>query len=599
MVKQLLNKIKPLKSYGWALSFFRPYTRQIIYLLICGAVAILGEVLTPKLIQIIIDVVLPKQDVNLFFQLLGLLLLLNLFMILGKSKKNLLQRQIGEKASRDLQFSIFTKLRRLGLSHYEQKPAGETLSLFNTEINAVNDLYRNSLSGMIEHFLFVAISVSFMLSISPSLTLVMIPCFAAYYILGPYFEKKTAYYVKEQAKKRIIYGQYVYESLSGFRDFRSFNVQKWDHERSVSAFSEYYKKHSKFLIYGYARGSYRRFIFYAGAIALFCYGNYLLKEQLITVGGLVAFILLFLSAMFRLTLLVTMITEARMLVHQTEPLYNFYNLEEEVQEAKEPETIVDVRGDIVFDKVNFSYHGQEPIINDFNLHIKAGQKVAFVGASGCGKSTIFKLLGRFYESSSGIIAIDGISVNKLSLQQLRDTLGFVFQETFLFGTSIRENIRFGKPEASDEEIIEAAKAAYAHEFIVGMPDGYDTLLGDRGVTLSGGQRQRLSIARMFLKKPTIILLDEATSALDNVSEREVQTALNEFMSDKTTLVIAHRLTTIKDFDKIVFVHEGSVAEMGTYEELMSKQGLFNSLVNGQKQVNFAQEGDYSNHEEVF
>lgn len=212
----------------------------------------------------------------------------------------------------------------------------------------------------------------------------------------------------------------------------------------------------------------------------------------------------------------------------------------------------------------------------------AREKGSLVGASGSGKSTLFKLIGRFYDPDEGEILLDGVSLRELSLGQLRDAVGYVFQETYLFGTTIRENIRFGNPDASDDAIVQAAKAARAHEFIMQFPDGYETIVGERGIKLSGGQKQRIAIARMIVKNPRIVLLDEATSALDQINEAEVRAALETLLEGRTTIAAAHRLSTIQDYDRIVFVEQGRVAEVGSYTELMACRGRFYRLSQGEE-----------------
>jgi ATP-binding cassette subfamily B protein/subfamily B ATP-binding cassette protein MsbA len=219
-----------------------------------------------------------------------------------------------------------------------------------------------------------------------------------------------------------------------------------------------------------------------------------------------------------------------------------------------------------------------------DLHVQAGERVALVGTSGNGKSTLLKLVCRFYDPTVGVITLDGVPLTQLPLSQLRQSIGYVFQETYLFGTSVRENIRFGRPQATDAEVEAAAKAAYAHDFIEQLPEGYATYVGERGIKLSGGQRQRIAIARMFVKNPAIVLLDEATSALDNVSEAEVQRALDALLVGRTTLTVAHRLTTIKDYDRIIVIDEGRQVESGKYDELLLQRGAFYRLQEGVQQA---------------
>ncbi|RAI89555.1 ATP-binding cassette subfamily B protein [Paenibacillus pabuli] len=570
------------KSYVWTLSYLKSYKKEIVFLICFILVTTSVENVIPKLVQILIDKVIPNQNLNLFVVLLLILFVSYIVMYIAKASSNILERSISEKTSRDLEYSIFLKLRQLGFSYYEENPSGQTLSLFNTEVATVLDLYRTHLPSMINHLLFVVISVVYMLSINLYLTMIMIPCLLIYYILGPYLERKTANAFMKVSQKRMVFGQKIYESLSGIRDFRAFGVELWNNSKSVRAFEDYSKDLKVGMIWANIRGSYRRLVSYLGAVAIFYVGHQFIQHQIITTGGFVAFILLYFTAMMRLTFLVTSITEQKNIIYQIEALYHFYNKSIDVVEPSSPLKIEQVKGELRFHNVHFGYNQDETIIKGFDLYVKPGEKVAFVGTSGNGKSTLFKLIGRFYDVTEGNITLDGVPINKLSFKQLRSSIGYVFQDTYLFGGTIKENIRFGFPDATDEQIIEAAKAAYAHEFIDKLPKKYETIVGERGINLSGGQRQRISIARLFLKKPSILLLDEATSALDNTSENMIKMALEKITMNKTTIVIAHRLSTIINFDKIVVIHDGKVAEVGTYDGLFKRKGHLYALVKGQR-----------------
>ncbi|WP_138754252.1 ABC transporter ATP-binding protein [Paenibacillus sinopodophylli] len=575
------------RSYVWALRFLLPYKKQIAALAACGTMAVIGETLTPKMIQYVIDHVVPDRDTSLFITILAALTVINLLMLVAKNYRNLLQRTIGELASRDMQTAIFKHLRRLGFAHYERHPAGETLSMFNSEVASVQKIYRNVLPSVIENLLFIMVAAVMLLSISGWLCLIMLPTFGLYYLFGPYFERKAAIFGRKSGQGRIDYNQAVYESISGLREFRAFGSQPWYHERTLGKHKGWAHDYLLAATYSFGRGSFRRFTFYLGAIALFIAGYYSLQNNWITLGGFIAFTLLYMTTMFRLTLLVTQLTEQKLIIHQTIPLYRFMHKDVEIDDPAEAILLDEVHGGLTFEDVCFEYPEQPSVINGFSLIIKPGEKVAFVGASGNGKTTMFKMIGRFYDPTFGVIKLDGVPIRQLTLERLRESIGYVFQETYLFGSSVKENIRFGKPEASHEEVIAAAKAAYAHDFIMQLPEGYDTLVGERGMKLSGGQKQRIAIARMFVKQPAIILLDEATSSLDNVSEHEVQRALDEVLVGRTTIAIAHRLSTVKHFDRIVVIHGGRVAESGSYDELMAAQGLLYELELGQLE---AQEG---------
>ncbi|QKS45634.1 ABC transporter ATP-binding protein [Paenibacillus cellulosilyticus] len=541
-----------------------------------------AENVIPKLVQILIDNVLPYRNIKLFGILMVTLLVAYILVYITKSFGNIFERSISEKTSRDLQYSMFIKLRQLGFSYYEKNPAGKTLSLLNTEVAIVLELYRSHLPSMINHFLFVTISTMYMVSINIYLTMILIPCLLVYYAIGPYLERKTADAFQRVSRNRMIFGQRVYESLSGIRDFRAFGAELWDKAKCISAFEQYSKSMRSGMIITNMRGSYRRLVSYLGAAAIFYLGFQFIKHDLISTGGLVAFVLLYFTAMLRLTFLVTSITEQKNIVAQIKTLYEFYHMPVEVCEPANPVKLNDVKGELIFKNVRFGYAQNETLIKGFNLHIKPGEKVAFVGTSGNGKSTLFKLIGRFYDVAEGEIVLDGVPINQLSFEQLRSTVGYVFQDAYLFGGSIKDNIRFGMPHATDEQIMASAKAAFADEFIEKLPEQYDTIVGERGINLSGGQKQRISIARLFLMQPSILLLDEATSALDNSSEIMIKRALDRITIDKTTIVIAHRLSTVMDFDKIVVIHDGKAAEMGTFEQLMKQRGFLYELVEGQR-----------------
>jgi ATP-binding cassette subfamily B protein/subfamily B ATP-binding cassette protein MsbA len=570
------------KSYLWALSFLKPYKGKIVLLMICSLFAVAGETLAPKVIQYMIDHVVQQQNVKLFWILLTALIAIHLIMLAAKNFRNILQLTIGELASRDILKAIFIQLRKLGFEHYERQPSGETLAMFNTEVVNVSNIYRRFLPGILENFFFVVVSIGIMIGISGWMSLVIVPTFITYYLFGPWFERKAAHYGKQSGEGRVQFNQKVFEAVSGLREFRAYGAQAWFHGLVLDAHKRWAGVYRSAATYGFARGSFRQFSYYLGAIAVILIGVYLIRNGWITVGGFVAFMLLYLNAMFRLTMLVTQFTEQRLIVHQTYPLFQFMHREIHIREPEHPVRLEQVKGRITFDNVSFGYRDRPDVIRNFTLDIRPGEKVAFVGFSGSGKTTLMKLIGRFYDPAEGEIRLDGIPIRNLKLEDLRNAIGYVFQETYLFGSSVKDNIRFGKPDATDEEVIEAAKAAFAHDFIMALPDGYDTIVGERGIKLSGGQRQRISIARMIIKQPAIVLLDEATSALDNVSEREVQRALDNVLAGRTVIAIAHRLSTVKHFDRIVFVKDGRVAEIGSYEELIARRGLLYELEQGEE-----------------
>ncbi|WP_166237737.1 ABC transporter ATP-binding protein [Paenibacillus turpanensis] len=559
----------------------KPYWKTLVLLVLAMGVVSSVELAIPKLIEHFIDVIVPEEratGVKTEFLLLIGILAAALGLMFGASVlENLSQRQLQEKAARDLQYSMFRHLRKLGFSYFEKRPIGETLSFLNTEVAEVQKLYRQGFPWMINGIVFSAISIGVMVATSVQLTLIVLPSFLLYYIFGPKLERLASVYGKQLAQDRIAEQQKVYESISSLAELRAHGSEAWDMERYQAKVDTHNASFLKMFWYAYLRGSNRRMSYYIGGIVIFVYGYYLFVNNELAAGQFVAFTLYYFAAMHRLTAVVTNITEQKVLMYQAQRLYEFMQTEPDIREPEVSRELKQVRGELCFHDVVFGYEGKPPVLQGLSFTVPAGTRAALVGTSGNGKSTILKLAGRFYDPQEGRITLDGVPVDELSLGSLRNALGYVFQETYLFGASIRENIRFGCPEASDEEVVQAAKAAYADSFIRELPEGYDTVVGERGVKLSGGQRQRIAIARMYMKNPAVVLLDEATSALDNVSEAEVQQALDTLLSGRTILTVAHRLSTIKDYDEIFVLDGGRVVESGTYEALLAAKGVFYSL----------------------
>jgi ATP-binding cassette subfamily B protein len=566
--------------YLWCLSFFKKYSWKVVTMLILGIVISICELSIPKFIQYFTDHILTEQNHKLFYTSLGLLVVVTILSFIANTINIFIKNIIAEQASRDLQASLFKHTRTLGFVYFENHSVGKTLSLMNTELKAVQNLYRDLFPWLMKESIFSSVALVFMFYMNVKLALIVFPCFLLYYLVGPYFDRQTSIHSRSLSHSNIALNQKTYETLTGLSEVRANGAEKWDMGRFENSINEKSKHQANVSWFGLWRGSIRRLSYYAGGVALFWYGFYLLKHQQLTVGEFVAFVLYFFATMHRLTSVITSIVQQKVLMFQAERLYQFMNIQPTVKEKATPITVSELKGNVSFRAVDFGYTEERPILSDLNLEIQVGKKTALVGSSGSGKSTILKLIGRFYDPSRGAIHIDNIPIKDISFGDLRNSMGFVFQETFLFAGTVRENILFGNPDASEEEIVASAKAAFAHDFISDLPNGYDTILGERGIRLSGGQKQRISIARMFLKNPNIIILDEPTSALDNISEYEVQKALTNLLRNRTTITVAHRLSTIKDYDRIVLLNNGKVVESGTFTELIKIKGEFYSLYYG-------------------
>lgn len=571
---------KRLSVYLWVLSFFKPYIGLLFLFILSGAGIILCEMSIPYFIQVFIDKVIMQQNAKEFTGQIIYLILAIIVMLIFIAMNNVFQRVLPEKSARDLQYSIYRHLRKLGFSYFERKPVGETLSLLNTEVLAVQSIYRD----FFPYTVYMIISIVFPLVIISikdyRFTLIILGSYLLFFTYGPYLDIKVVEFLKKQTDSKIALGKKAYDSISAMQEVRAYHAREWEVERFTESYQTYKDARLGSLFYRLLRPALCVATTSIGNIGFFIYGSFLVKHGEMTIGEFSAYIFYFMMVMRQINGLSYVFTEQMHLLGQAENLYNFIKVQPDIVESEKPCVLSHVSGNISLHNVSFHYQERTDILKEFNLEIKSGERVAFVGASGNGKSTVLKLLDRFYDPQEGIISLDGISLKDLSLSQLRNSIGYVFQETYLFGTTIKENIRFGNPEATDQEVIEAAKAAYAHEFIMETDHQYETLVGERGVKLSGGQKQRIAIARMFIKNPAILLLDEATSALDNVSEAYIKKALDQLSNGRTTVAIAHRISTIMDYDKIVYVQDGKAAEIGTYEELIQRKGMFYDLVEG-------------------
>lgn len=574
----LARTAKALRVYRWAVSYLIRYWPHFFLFIACGIVISFSELVIPKFLQAVVDEVVPDRDGRRLLQLFAVVIGFIAIMITLTAVRNKLQRVFSMQAGRDLQFALFRHLRRLGFAYHEQNPVGETLSLMNTEVAAVQRLYRWQFPDMVQRLFMVVLFGIVMLFMNVKLSLLAIPCFLSYYVISPYFQHLASKYISATMSYRLLYNKKIYDSISATPELRAHSAEEWDMGRLMDGTNHIVKMIVKYQLNGHLCQNLRNITTSMGLVLILWFGARDIQAGTLTVGEIIAFVLYYMLFMRAVTSLVAVITEQRVAASQAEALYVFLQQQPEVVEPASPKRLPAVEGAIEFDEVSFGYGAHPSILQRFSLHVRPGERVALVGTSGGGKSTVLKLVGRFYDPREGEVRLDGVSLRELGFDQVRSAIGFVFQDTYLFGTTVKENIRFGRPEATDEDIVAAAQAAYAHDFILQFPDGYETLVGERGIKLSGGQRQRIAIARMFLNNPSIILLDEATSALDNVSEKEVQHALERLLVGRTTLAVAHRLSTVKDYDRLILMEDGRAAESGTYEELMALQGAFYRLV---------------------
>ena len=485
---------------------------------------------------------------------------------------------MGAKIEYNMRAEIFNHFQKLSFSFYDDQKVGQLMSRITTDLFDITELLHHGPENIILSILKLSGALVILTSINPKLTLasfVVLPFMFAYaYFLNKHMRKA---FRRNRQKIAEINGQ-IEDNLSGIRVVKSFANEEVENEKLKVGNDGFLaaKKNSYFFMGSFHAGIHA-FTTMVQVVVIVA-GSYFIAKGELQVTDLLTFLLY-----------IGVFTEPiRTLIDFTEQFQNGYsgferfmeimNMEPDIADAPNASELENVKGDISFEDVTFSYNDHsDTVLKGVNLEVPAGAYMALVGSSGAGKTTLCSLIPRFYDVNSGTIRIDGKDIREVTLKSLRSQIGIVQQDVYLFAGTIFENIAYGKPGATMEEVIEAAKNANAHEFIMSFPDGYMTDIGQRGIKLSGGQKQRLSIARVFLKNPPILIFDEATSALDNESEKVVQDSLESLAKNRTTFVIAHRLTTIQNAEKILVLTEEGIAESGTHEELLAQKGIYEKL----------------------
>ncbi|ANY73484.1 ABC transporter ATP-binding protein [Paenibacillus ihbetae] len=576
------NEVSDITLYLWTLSFLRFHKWKVAVFIGCSMIATTIELLFPKVVQLFIDEILPEQRASDLVWLLGILVLLTGIMFGLSAARNILGRVITEHGSKSIQLAIFKQLRYLGFSYHEQVPAGKTLALFQVDVANVQRVYSHYIPKMVKEVLLLLIASVFMFATNWKISLLAMSFTLIYYVFGPYFERKAVSAGIEFRNEQTNYTQKLHNGLSGMAELRAYGAEQWHLGNMNSGLFVLNRARYRFALYSGIRTALKFVSINLGLLSLFVFGIWAVKNGAFSVGEFVAMSFYCFRVMNELTSVVKLYTEQKILMNQARNLYEFMKMEPEVADNGTAQ-VSQLKGNIEVKHVSFGYDKDKPVVHNLSFQVHPGQRVALVGTSGHGKTTILKLIARFYDIEQGSLTIDGYDIKDIPLHVMRDQVGMVFQETYLFGGTIRENIQFGNPDAEEAQIYAAARAAYAHDFIEALPNGYDTIVGERGVKLSGGQKQRIAIARVFLKSPSIVLLDEATSALDNSSEREVQRAFEELLKGRTTVTVAHRLSTVQNYDRILIVEQGRVMDQGSYEELLAHSPGFKKLIAGVKE----------------
>lgn len=578
------EKPKEFKKTLWRLiGFLKPRKYQLIFVAIAALFATVFNVVSPKLLGDATTSIFTsitsgtKIDFDFLQRLLFILLGLYVLSALFSYLQQYIMASVSQKTTAELRQAVNEKLTRLPLRYYDQHPHGDVLSRAINDIDNINNSIQQALSQMITSVISIIGTILMMLLISPILTLIaLITIPLSAFVIKFVASYSQKHFINQQKELGNING-HIEEMFSGHQVIKAFGNE----DEAIKEFNEMndrlYESGWKSQFISGIMMPLMSFVGNLAYVLVSVVGGVLVLNRTIQVGDVQAFIQYtqqLSQPMAQAAGIANMIQTA---LASAERVFALLDEEEEREEIPAQVDVNSFKGKITFDHVRFGYEKDKPVIKDLNLEVEPGQTIAIVGPTGAGKTTIINLLMKFYEIDSGQILIDGMSINDLSREQVRSMFAMVLQDTWLFHGTIRENIAYGNEHATNEEIIRAAKSAYADEFIRTLPDGYETVLGEDASNISQGQRQLLTIARAILADPKILILDEATSSVDTRTEMNIQLAMNELMVGRTSFVIAHRLSTIRDADMILVMNEGDIIEKGSHKELLELNGFYADL----------------------
>ena len=521
-----------------------------------------------------------------FGKIAGILLtLLALYIIsmLFSAIQSFLMTNVSQKLTYRMRNDIAKKINKLPMKYFDKRTNGEVLSIITNDVDTFSQNMNQSVTQIITAICTIIGILIMMLSISVTMTIISIIILPITALVVRFIVKKSQKYFKAQQDYLGHVNGQVEEVYSGHNIVKVFNGEEKAIEDFDKMNKELYHSGWKSQFMSGLMHPIMNFAGNVGYVGVAILGGYLAVQGRITVGNIQSFIQYNKQFTQPINQIVQISSMLQSMVAASERIFEFLEEEEEVQEIPNAVSTKGLKGNVTFDHVKFGYNEDKIIIHDFNETVKDGQKVAIVGPTGAGKTTMVKLLMRFYDVNSGAILVDGHNVKDFNRGELRQMFGMVLQDTWLFGGTIKENIKYGKPDATDEEVIAAAKAAHVHHFIQTLPKGYDMVIDEESSNISQGQKQLLTIARVILTNPEILILDEATSSIDTRTEQQIQSAMDNLMKGRTSFIIAHRLSTIKNADVILVMNQGDVIEQGTHEELLAKGGFYANLYNSQFQ----------------
>ncbi len=562
-------------------SYYRRHWRLFVLDLFCALMVAAVDLAFPLASRYAMTTLLPAKLFDTFFLIMGVLVAAYLLRALFMYIVTFWGHMLGVRMEADMRRDLFTHMQKLSFRFYDKNRTGQLMSHVTTDLFDITELAHHGPEDLFISLITIIGAFSVMLTINVKLALVLI-ILVPIGILFTLMQRKRMMRASKRVKERTAgINAGIESSISGARVAKAFTNEAFEVDKFMENNERFKRSKGEFYSAMAVFASGVEFFTSLFSVAVIAFGGYLIMQGEFDYVGLITFSLYvstFLQPIRKLSTFMEQFSSGMAGFHRFREL-----LREQPDITDKPDAITldNVKGDIAFEDVSFSYNDKKTVLEHLNLKIDAGKTLALVGPSGGGKTTLCHLIPRFYEASGGRITIDGHDIKDVTLLSLRQNIGIVSQDVFLFAGTIRDNIRYGRIDAKDSEIIEAAKRAEIHDMIMEMENGYDTQVGERGIRLSGGQKQRISIARIFLKNPPVLILDEATSALDSVTEKRIQKAFEELAVGRTTLVIAHRLSTVKNADEIIVIDEEGVAERGTHEGLLARNGAYAKLYNSQ------------------